>query len=792
MKSMSTLRSFLLKNDTVFLLWEKAEAKLLKDKNIPLGMRVRKGIRFTQALLMGRMYLRSCDVLGARCRVRGKPFVENAGRLEIGDDFNFVSYCVQSHMVVGPGAVLRIGNDVSINFGAALSAQESVSIGSRVRMGPYVMILDSDYHGANQRDEKPTTPIVIEDDVWLAGRVSVLRGSHIGKGSVITTGSVVSGHIPAGVIAGGVPARVIRSLNPTEESVLAPKKSLYGVLDIEKDVVSIACRVFGEASLLLSSSPESVPSWNSLGQLKYILELENHFGTSFETHEVASMRTLGDVVDVLKNKFFCAQTAHAQILHTAYQYPEHRALNVSGKAVSYRGFVDLMWSCASFLHHKGVRKGDKVLVCVKHKADYVVCMYGVMALGAVAVPMHEDVSQETLKHVLHQVNPACALYDQNPVEGVLCLKSSEALSCAVLEEVKNVVVEEKDMALIMFTSGTSGEKKGVCLSHQNICQSADTIVECMGMDASMVEYVCVPLTHSFGFGRVRALFACGGTLVADNGVFSPLAVVEGVEKNKCNALSCVPAQVGFLSSKQKWIETLGKHVRVVEMGSAFMSEKAKKNLQEMWPDTRIFMHYGLTEASRSVFLNFCKDETKLSSVGKPPKGVHVRVMDEKGDICAPYVVGEIQIEGNHVMLGYLHGVRHESGFFSTGDEGFLDEEGYVYFVGRKDDTINSAGVKIAPLFIEQSVQKHFPKLVCCVVGIKASEDYMGEIPCLVLQQEQAEHVSDKEIFAMISKEVEKSHMPQKTVRVPLIPVTENGKIKRKEMKKILEEKAGVQ
>jgi maltose O-acetyltransferase len=148
------------------------------------------------------------------------PFIENLGRIEIGDDFNFVSLFVRSHLVTGHHGLLEIGNTVNINFGAAISAHEHVKIGDRVRMGPYAIVMDSDYHAARDRGERPTAPIIIEDDVWLAGRVSVLRGSRIGRGSVITAGSVVSGEIPAGVIAGGVPARVIRRIEGKDRAFI--------------------------------------------------------------------------------------------------------------------------------------------------------------------------------------------------------------------------------------------------------------------------------------------------------------------------------------------------------------------------------------------------------------------------------------------------------------------------------------------------------------------------------------------------------------------------------------------
>ena len=187
--------------------------KMTRDRaKLPAYVIRRKALTYLEALALSPLYLRHCTRVGKRARTRGMPFIENLGRIEIGDDFNFVSLFVRSHLVTGHAGFLEIGNSVNINFGAAISAHEHVKIGDRVRMGPYAIVMDSDYHGARDRGERPTAPITIEEDAWLAGRVSVLRGSRIGRGSAITAGSVVSGEIPPGVIAGGVPARVIRRI----------------------------------------------------------------------------------------------------------------------------------------------------------------------------------------------------------------------------------------------------------------------------------------------------------------------------------------------------------------------------------------------------------------------------------------------------------------------------------------------------------------------------------------------------------------------------------------------------
>jgi len=157
-----------------------------------------------------------CGRRGKRHVFHGRPFVENLGQLQIGDRFHLNSRPVQSHLVTGPEGVLDIGDDVFIEYGTGVAAHAHVKLGNRVRIGPYAMILDTDFHDLNDRAVRPKgLPITIGDDVQLGAWVTVLCGSIIGSGARILPGSVVRSAIPAGVVAGGVPARV---LAPTSDA----------------------------------------------------------------------------------------------------------------------------------------------------------------------------------------------------------------------------------------------------------------------------------------------------------------------------------------------------------------------------------------------------------------------------------------------------------------------------------------------------------------------------------------------------------------------------------------------
>jgi acetyltransferase-like isoleucine patch superfamily enzyme/acyl carrier protein len=340
-----TWKRFLDKSPLAAQLFE----KVTRDREkLPAYVIRRKAMTYLEALALSPIYLRHCTRVGKRARTRGIPFIENLGRIEIGDDFNFVSLFVRSHLVTGHSGLLEIGDSVNINFGAAISAHEHVKVGDRVRMGPYAIVMDSDYHAARDRGERPTAPIIIEDDVWLAGRVSVLRGSRIGRGSVITAGSVVSGEIPAGVIAGGVPARVIRRIEgrdrafvdwsapstaevpatatpPSAQKPSAPKQASDAALhapsaasrangvasaapvtpaddELDSRVRSLIAATFSvEGSIEASWGPKEIPKWDSLGQLRLTFSLEETFKINISETQLTEMTTVSEVCRVVRS-----------------------------------------------------------------------------------------------------------------------------------------------------------------------------------------------------------------------------------------------------------------------------------------------------------------------------------------------------------------------------------------------------------------------------------------------------------------------------------------------------------
>jgi maltose O-acetyltransferase len=231
--------------------------------------------------------------VGVGSHLDGRPFVDNRGRLEIGRNFKLSSRPVQSHLVVGPGARLDIGDDVSIGYGAAVSANVEVCIGEGVEIGPFAMILDSDFHlvgdhaAAGRAD-----PIVIGRGTRIGSRVTVLRGARIGEGGVVVAGSVVADVVAPGSRVAGVPARPVgTSFDPqkAQEPRTLPEV-VQGLVGNALDLAALPA---------LDRGPAQLAQWDSLATLKIILALEEHFRVTLDERDIQEVENVGDLVAVV-------------------------------------------------------------------------------------------------------------------------------------------------------------------------------------------------------------------------------------------------------------------------------------------------------------------------------------------------------------------------------------------------------------------------------------------------------------------------------------------------------------
>jgi acetyltransferase-like isoleucine patch superfamily enzyme len=231
-------------------------------------------------------WLEECDRVGSQAQLDAKPTIHNAGRMVIGRAFRLASRPVPSHLVTGKAGVLEIGDDVAIGHGAGIAAHERVEIGSGARIGPFVLIMDTDFHVPGDRAERhETSPVVIGPRARIGSRVTILRGARIGEGASVEAGSVVSGEVAAGAHVAGVPARTREDAPVGAADATIPR------------VVMSALGLPRPPSL--EDGPPSLAQWDSLGALKILLALEETFGVTLAEDEVGKAASVADLASII-------------------------------------------------------------------------------------------------------------------------------------------------------------------------------------------------------------------------------------------------------------------------------------------------------------------------------------------------------------------------------------------------------------------------------------------------------------------------------------------------------------
>jgi len=334
--------------------------------------------------------------------------------------------------------------------------------------------------------------------------------------------------------------------------------------------------------------------------------------------------------------------------------------------------------------------------------------------------------------------------------------------------------ESTDLAHVAFTSGTEGEPKGVLLTHLNLSNTMRRLQEKMGMDASIREYVGIPVYHSFGFGRCRAIAAVGGRAYLPRAGFNIREICSLLAADQINAVSAVPSLWRIALKNRNLIERYGNKMQWIEIGSQPMSGAEKLALRSLFPSARIVQHYGLTEASRSTLLDVSLASlSELDSVGEPNGDVEIDTSEG----------GRIRIRGGHVAAEVLIAGKRgrnmdEEGWFRTNDLGEI-RSGKLYFNGRLDQVINSGGIKVSPDSLET--------LIMAALGIedgiavaKIPDEMRGDGVLVAIKNDVGpsnHRILDASAEALRSLGVDASSSVH-AMRVSELPITQSGKVKR--------------
>ncbi len=232
--------------------------------------------------------LRGAFRVGNGARLRGRADIGGGGKIIIGERFLLLSQPTRSHIFATGDAVVTIGDDVLISYGAAIAAQRAIDIGSNTVLGPFVVIMDNDFHKVGDRNAAgEVAPVRIGSNVNIGARVTILRGSIVGDNVRVMSGSMVSGLIPSGATVGGVPARMVNAAGSTTGK--------------DGDVAALVQAVLGLAKRpLATDGPEQIPEWDSLGTLRLLLAIEESYGITLDEKEMRAANTVAALAAVVE------------------------------------------------------------------------------------------------------------------------------------------------------------------------------------------------------------------------------------------------------------------------------------------------------------------------------------------------------------------------------------------------------------------------------------------------------------------------------------------------------------
>lgn len=481
-------------------------------------------------------------------------------------------------------------------------------------------------------------------------------------------------------------------------------------------------------------------------------------------------------------------TIEEQILQNSVLQPDHIALITPTEQVTYAQLWERCLLAASNVKHNyGLKYGDRIILAASANIDFIYAYFGIHLAGGVCVPIDPDTNETRFELIKNSTKPVCTMGTLHKVVGTQTVPFSDVVTpCDKVDAYQQI--EPGQIADVLFTTGTTGAPKGVALNHRNLAAAALNINTFIQNTADDVELLALPVSHSFGLGRVRCVLSKGGSLVL-LGTFASMKKFFGqMEQFHCTGFGMVPAGWGYIKKMSgRKLGQFADQLQYIEIGSSFMSVEDKELLCELLPNTRICMHYGLTEASRSAFMEFHAEHEKLSTAGKASPNVEVAIFNAEGKQLPIGAEGEVCVKGEHVTCSYWNETPERfaqdfyEGYFRTGDGGFLDEEGYIHLKSRIKEMINVGGKKVSPMEVED-ILNTIPGIEdSACVAMPDPEGVMGElVKAFIVCKD--ESLTDAAIIETLKPKLEVYKLPAAIERIDAIPKTASGKVQRLKLK----------
>jgi acyl-CoA synthetase (AMP-forming)/AMP-acid ligase II len=502
---------------------------------------------------------------------------------------------------------------------------------------------------------------------------------------------------------------------------------------------------------------------------------------------------------------------HHILERASEKYPDKKAVWFNKKWKSYTEINKLSQKVANFLYQNGLKRGDRVSILLKNSFDYIVVFFGILKAGGVAVPLNTENKPGELSYLIDNSDSdflftsfsSCrnllALLKSDPVKNcILDNKYPEkTLECSMkidyLEGIYSQYSTEKledrcidiDLAMIIYTSGSTSKPKGVMLSHLNLISNTRSIAQYLRLTNKDRIMVVLPFFYIYGNSLLLTHFYRGASLVIDNNFTYPNTVLDTMQHTQVTGFAGVPYHFAFLLHKSKIRDMKFPFLRYVTQAGNAMAVPLQKAASEVFAPAKLYIMYGTTEASpRLTYLDPNMHMKKLGSVGKPVTNTEVFIADEEGNPLGADKEGEIAARGSNIMQGYWKDPEGTSrvlknGLYFTGDIGKMDADGYIYVTDRKREMIKVRGFQVSPREIEDVLLGI--KGIREAAVIRFNEKVLGNILKAIVVKDDDSELDKEKIIQILKKHLSGYKIPKCIEFRNDLPKKESGKIDRRKL-----------
>jgi len=482
------------------------------------------------------------------------------------------------------------------------------------------------------------------------------------------------------------------------------------------------------------------------------------------------------------------------------RFGEYTALHFEGRELTNVDQQRTAARVANALVRLGVQPGDRVVVLMPNCPEVLAAYTGILKAGAVIVPIVFLLSPDEVRHIL--ADSAAKVVITAPelaskVEGwrgpVIAVGGEGGGARAwddwiAREPDAFATIQRADgeLAVILYTSGTTGKSKGVALSHANLASNARAAASIYELDRERWNLGVLPLSHSYGLVTLNA-----GNILGTKSVllrwFNPDAVLDAITRFRVQAMAGVPTMYVYLLNHAGADRFDTSSMRSWGSGAAPLPLEIVEPFEKKFGG-RLVEGYGLTEASPVVTSTRLSAPRKPGSVGQPLPGVEVSILDDDDRALPVGDTGEIGVRGPNVMLGY-YGLPDETartlrnGWLHTGDVGRLDADGFLYVVERKKDLIIRGGFNVYPREVEEVLYAHPAVAEAAVVGMR--DPLMGEEVCAFVALKAGATADAEALIDFCRSRLAKYKCPREMRFLPSLPKNPVGKILRKELRALV-------